>query len=54
MNLKKFSISIVVILLLGLIVYRIFSNVEEESKNNFDLSVIVYDDEDSENGSDFF
>ena len=27
---------------------------EEESKNNFDLSVIVYDDEDSENGSDFF
>jgi membrane fusion protein, multidrug efflux system len=34
MNLKKFSISIIVILLLGLIVYRIFSNVEEESKNN--------------------
>ena len=27
---------------------------EEESKNNFDLSVIVYDDGDSENGSDFF
>lgn len=27
---------------------------EEESKNNFDLSVIVYDDEDSENDSDFF
>ena len=34
MNIKKFSISILVILLLGLIVYRIFSNVKEESKNN--------------------
>jgi membrane fusion protein, multidrug efflux system len=34
MNLKKISVSIIVLLLFGLIAYRIVSNVEKESKNN--------------------